>query len=69
MDTEVLVDLLEHHFTQAQQATELYKLRLRRTIDRLKSGFYLQRDELLIVDLQSVGFNDIAQQVRRGLYA
>lgn len=68
MNTEVLVDLLEHHFIQAEQAQEIYKIRLRRTIDRLKEGFYLQREEDLIIDLESLGFGDLGCQIRREMF-
>lgn len=68
MENQTLIDILEHHFTQATQAPEIYKIRLRRTIDRLKSGFFLNRDEELIADLQALGFADVARQVRGGMY-
>ena len=69
MDQQLLIELLEKHLKQVEPSgIEALKIRLRRTIDRLKEGFYLEKDEDLIFDLQAVGFSDIAAQVRRGLY-
>ena len=69
MDTEVLIGILEEHLKQAElQATEIYKITLRRLIGRLKEGYYLNKEDELIIALESVGFTDYARQIRAGLY-
>lgn len=66
---EELISLLERHLKQIEvPATEMYKVRIRRTIAKLKSGEYQDKERELIIDLQSIGFQDIARQVRRGMY-
>jgi hypothetical protein len=68
MNNETLITILENQLTESTQGTDIYKLRLRRTIDRLKSGAYLNKEDLLITDLESLGFADVGRQVRSGLY-
>lgn len=69
MNNETLITILENQLTESTQGTEIYKIRLRKTIDGLKSGRYLNKEDLLITDLESLGFADIGRQVRSGLYA
>lgn len=69
MDKEQLLEKLESHLKEVEgQASELYIIRLKRTIQKLKEGLYLNDDEELIIDLQSLGFQDLAQQIRKGQY-
>lgn len=68
MDNETLITLLEDHLKQSKEATDIYKIRLGRTIGRLKEGYFEGKDEELIVDLQALGFQDKAALIRRGMY-
>ncbi len=63
-----LVEILESQLKESGEATNIYKLRLTRTIERLKTDYYRDKDEILIVDLESLGFVDIGRQMRKGLY-
>jgi hypothetical protein len=69
MDKDLLIDQLEKHLKAIETvAIELYLIKLRGTIDKLKRGYYEELGEELIGDLQSVGFQDLAVQVRRSMY-
>lgn len=63
-----LIKLLEKHLTQSELATDVYKIKLHSVLEGLKSGFYTGREEGLIMDLQSLGFWDVARDVRKGMY-
>ncbi len=63
MNTKDLLKKLEEHLRKVEaQASELYKIRLKSTIYKLKSGNY--PDYELIADLKAVGFNDLATKVQ-----
>lgn len=65
MNIQELIKQLEEHLKQIESnATQLYVIQLKKLIENLKSGLY-DEDEILIRDLQSLGFQDLAQQVRR----
>lgn len=69
MNQEQLAELLKKHLQSTQnQASDLYIIRLKKTIANLEDGIYQEEDEKLVIDLQSLGFQDLAQQVRRGMY-
>lgn len=69
MNNETLVLLLEEQLKQAEsQAPEIYKIRLKRTIGKLKEGLYLNKEEELVIDLESIGFMKEAREVRTGVY-
>ncbi len=68
MEAESLIKLLEGQLVQSELSVEIYRIRLKSVIDGLRSGFYIQREEGLILDLQSLGFLDVARDIRKGMY-
>lgn len=65
---EELLTYLKKHYKQVEaQAIPTYIIKLRKTIELLENGESYEEEDL-IIDLQSLGFQDIAQQVRRGIY-
>lgn len=66
-DKTKLIEILEDHKERVKnQATELYLRRLDKTIEKLHSDYYDENQ--LIIDLQSLGFQDLAINVRRSMY-
>lgn len=62
-----LIEKLEKHLKEVEfGATDLYKSRLTVTISKLKVNGY--EDEDLIRDLQSLGFQDVAREIRKGMF-
>ena len=67
MSHKELIDKLKAHLKSVElSASDLYKVQLRKLIERLEKGEI--PDEELIRDLQSLGFHDIAAEIRRGMY-
>ena len=67
MSHKELIDKLKAHLKSVElSASDLYKIQLKKLIDRLEKGDI--SDEELIRDLQSLGFHDIAAEIRRGMY-
>lgn len=67
MSHKELIDKLKAHLKSVElSASDLYKVQLRKLIERLEKGEI--SDEDLIRDLQSLGFHDFAMTIRRGMY-
>lgn len=67
MNIKELLEKLENYLKRVEvNATELYKIRLRGTIAKLKQGNYT--DEEIITDLQSLGFHEEAKEMKKSLY-
>lgn len=68
MTHKELIGKLKSHLTKVEtDANELYKIQLRKLIERLEKGTI--GDEELVRDLQSLGFHDFALEIRRGMYS
>ncbi|MBI4009143.1 hypothetical protein HY357_02830 [Candidatus Roizmanbacteria bacterium] len=68
MDNQELIEQLKQYLKQVESTSqELLIIRIKRTIENLEQNRY-QEDEDLVTDLQALGFHDLAQQVRRGMY-
>lgn len=64
-----VAQILEEHLKRVEQtADELYIRRLKVTIANLQNGDYKDREHDLIKHLTNLGFHDLAQKVRMGLY-
>lgn len=67
MSHKELIEKLKAHFRSIEnQASDLYKVQLKKLIENLEQGKI--QDEELVRDLQSLGFHDIAMTIRRGMY-
>ena len=69
MDNPAVLEILKRHLSQTEsQASDLYTKLLKNTIKKLEEGGYTKNTEQLIIDLQSLGFGDLALRIRRSQF-
>lgn len=68
IDTDFIIPILERHLGLVEgQSSELYLDRLKQVLRKAKEHVYQDEYEL-VMDLISIGFQDVAQTVRRNMF-